>query len=593
MTELALPPPTPVRAPRSVSPPTSWRPRRAPKCFGGAGTRSTPRSPPGSSRPSSRRSTAGSAAMRRPGSATSPRRAGSSPSTPTPSPPRGGPRMFPVEPARDPNGYRLADDRHRHGPLSIAVPGVLGGLLTMLGTWGTLDRKMIMAPAIRAARDGVRLIPPHAHTWRTIEARAEGRPAPISVTPRARADAPAGRHAGGDRQRGPGHLLLRADRPGDRRPRPQAGRPADPRRHGGYRARVVEPVSVEVRGHTLSTPPPASGGLTSLQIVALFDRLERRGRAGPAGDPRAFEAFLEAAKAAWEERLTRLGDPPAMTVARRDLLTAAPPRRTARTGAGGAGPPWPGRLIAPDPLRGTVHLAAADAAGNVVSWTQTHGGGFGSMVMVPGTGIVLGHGMSRFEPRPGWVNSIAPGRRPLHNMAPVVAIAGGRAVLAVGASGGRTIVNDGAAVLINRLILGLDPGDAVAAPRLQCETIEPAVIESAAGIECLATLRAHGHALTVVPRDAGNAHLIARDGECGSACPSPAWPARLPPGPARTDMYTVRPPAGFVRRKAADARLGMRGLSRSRHRAWRLARESVPSRPLPDSDGVDPRCARR
>ena len=44
--------------------------------------------------------------------------------------------------------------------------------------------------------------------------------------------------------------------------------------------------------------------------------------------------------------------------------------------------PGPGRLIAPDPLRGTVHMAAADAAGNVVAWTQTHGGGFGSGVMV-------------------------------------------------------------------------------------------------------------------------------------------------------------------------------------------------------------------
>ena len=76
--------------------------------------------------------------------------------------------------------------------------------------------------------------------------------------------------------------------------------------------------------------------------------------------------------------------------------------------------------------------------------------------MVPGTGIVLGHGMCRFEPRPGWVNSVAPGKRPLHNMAPVIALREGRAVLAVGASGGRTIVNNSASILIGRLVLGLD-----------------------------------------------------------------------------------------------------------------------------------------
>jgi gamma-glutamyltranspeptidase/glutathione hydrolase len=141
--------------------------------------------------------------------------------------------------------------------------------------------------------------------------------------------------------------------------------------------------------------------------------------------------------------------------------------------------------------------------------------------MVPGTGIVLGHGMCRFEPRPGWVNSIAPRKRPLHNMSPVVAIARGRAVLAVGASGGRTIVNNSAALLINRLILGLGPGETVAAPRLQCETIEPAVIESAVGARCLAALRARGHELTEVPRDAGNASLIAHDGGSWIGVPEP------------------------------------------------------------------------
>jgi gamma-glutamyltranspeptidase/glutathione hydrolase len=433
-----------------------------------------------------------------------------------------GPGMFTVVPTRDPNGFRLADDRHRHGPLSVAVPGVLGGLLTMLSTWGTFDRKTVMAPAIHAAREGVALIPPHAHTWNTIEARAEGLRAPDFGHPPALVPMPrladtleaiadegqrlfySGRigHAIADHIRKLGGILTRDDM-------------------AAYRARVVEPVSVELRGHTLATPPPASGGLTSLQIVALFDRLERRGTTGPAAGPRAFEAFLEIGKVAWEERLTRMGDPSAMTMAPDELLTSAHLDDLLERVLKGLAKPGPGRLVAPDPLKGTVHLAAADASGNIVSWTQTHGGGFGSMVMVPGTGIVLGHGMSRFEPRPGWVNSIAPGKRPLHNMSPVVAIAGGRAVLAVGASGGRTIVNNSAAVLINRMVLGLDPGDAVAAPRLQCETAEPAVIETAAGPECLAALRARGHTLTETRRDAGNAYLVTRDAGAWIGVPEP------------------------------------------------------------------------
>jgi gamma-glutamyltranspeptidase/glutathione hydrolase len=186
--------------------------------------------------------------------------------------------------------------------------------------------------------------------------------------------------------------------------------------------------------------------------------------------------------------------------------------------------PSPGRIVAPDPLRGTVHLAAADAAGNVVAWTQTHGGGFGSGVMVPSTGIVLGHGMCRFDPRPGRVNSIAPGKRPLHNMSPVIAVQAGRAALAAGASGGRTIVNNSAALVIGRLILGQDANQALASPRLQCETIEPAVVENSAGAECLAALRARGHSVKETDRDAGTAHLIVRDGDAWLGVAEPRAP---------------------------------------------------------------------
>jgi gamma-glutamyltranspeptidase/glutathione hydrolase len=288
-----------------------------------------------------------------------------------------------------------------------------------------------------------------------------------------------------------------------------------------YRPLVVEPVTVEVRGHTLATPPPGAGGLTSLQAAALFDRLDRRGEAGPAGSAAAFEALLEVDKVVWEERLTRLGDPSSMSGPPGELLDDAHLDELLGRALEGLAHPRPGRIIAPDPLRGTVHLAAADAAGNVVAWTQTHGGLFGSGVMVPGTGIVLGHGMCRFEPRPGWVNSIGPGKRPLHNMAPMLALREGRPVLAVGAAGGRTIVNNSAAIMIGRLVHGLDPVQALAAPRLQCETIEPAVLEAAAGVECLASLRAGGHAVKETNRDAGNAHLIARDGDAWIGVPEP------------------------------------------------------------------------
>jgi gamma-glutamyltranspeptidase/glutathione hydrolase len=422
--------------------------------------------------------------------------------------------MFPTLPGKEPNDFRLPDAKHKTGPLSVAVPGVLGGLLTMLEKWGSLDRRTVMAPAIRMAREGLALDAATALAWLKMQAAAEGRPAPdradvpeivsiaeLAETLEAIADEGqalfySGRlgQAIADHVGKLGGILTREDM-------------------AAYVAPIVEPVSVEVRGHSLATPPPASGGLTTLQTAARCDRLERWGKAGPADSPAAFEALLEIDKVVWQERLTTLGDPTAMAGPPQALLAKSHLDELLDRVLAGLANPKPGRIVAPDPLRGTIHLAAADAEGNVVAWTQTHGGGFGSGIMVPKTGIVLGHGMCRFDPRPGWVNSIAPGKRPLHNMAPVIAVKGGRAVLAVGASGGRTIVNNSAALTIGCLIHGKDAIQALASPRLQCETIEPAGIEVSAGKECLAALRARGHMLKEAKLDPGAAHLIARDGD--------------------------------------------------------------------------------
>jgi gamma-glutamyltranspeptidase/glutathione hydrolase len=432
------------------------------------------------------------------------------------------PGMFPVLPAPDPNDFKMPDARHKTGPLSVAVPGVLGGLLTMLENWGRLDRKVVMAPAIAAARAGVPLVTAQALTWLSMEARSEGRPAPdrahvppvvampaLAATLEAIAEQGAALFYSGrigqaiaDDVQDRGGILTRTDM-------------------AAYRARVETPVSVSVRGHLLATPPPASGGLTALQMVALFDRLERRGKTGPAGSSGVLEALLEIDKAVWEERLTLLGDPRTMTLPPAALLRDDHLDALCAQVEAGLVAPRPGRLVAPDPLRGTVHLAAADAEGNAVAWTQTHGGGYGSGLMVKGTGIVLGHGMCRFDPRPGWVNSIAPGKRPLHNMSPLIAVKDGRAVFAAGASGGRTVVNNAAFLAIGCLILGLDPEAVVAAPRLQCETMEPAVLERTAGAELIAELRRRGHRITETARDGGSAHLIARVGDLWQGAAEP------------------------------------------------------------------------
>jgi gamma-glutamyltranspeptidase/glutathione hydrolase len=442
--------------------------------------------------------------------------------------------MFPIVAEADSLDYRLTNDKHKRGPLSVAVPGVLAGLLQMLEAWGSLDRKVVMAPAIAHARDGVALLPDHARAWLAMKEEAErghasGDTGPLEVVPMDELAETLETIAD------EGSRVFYFGRLGRRicDHLRKLGGIVTPDDFAAYRALVVEPLTVDVQGHSLATPPPGAGGLTSLQMVALFDRLFDRGAGLLPASATAFETLLEIAKVVWEERLTQLGDAASMARPPQTFLAADHLEELATRVAKGLAHPSPGRVIAPDPLKGTAHLAAADATGNVAALTVTHGGGFGSHVMVPGTGIVLGHGMCRFEPRPGWANSIAPGRRPLHNMSPLIAVKDGRPVLATGASGGRTIVNNSANVIIGRLIHGLSGVDAIAAPRMQCESNEPAIIESAAGADCIITLRARGHDIKETPRDGGTASLIVRDGE--------AWTGVADPRNPRTVVVAVRP----------------------------------------------------
>jgi gamma-glutamyltranspeptidase / glutathione hydrolase len=121
------------------------------------------------------------------------------------------------------------------------------------------------------------------------------------------------------------------------------------------------------------------------------------------------------------------------------------------------------------PDQGTINLSAADKEGNLVAVTLTHGGSFGARVTVPGLGLTLGHGMSRFDPHPGHPNCPGPGKRPLNNMCPTIVAKNGRPVIAVGARGGRKIPNAVAEVLLQLVARKKDLADAVAAPRLHTE----------------------------------------------------------------------------------------------------------------------------
>jgi gamma-glutamyltranspeptidase/glutathione hydrolase len=112
----------------------------------------------------------------------------------------------------------------------------------------------------------------------------------------------------------------------------------------------------------------------------------------------------------------------------------------------------------------TTHVSVLDAAGNAVSLTHTLGSSSG--VVTPGLGFTYNDYLNCFDPRPGRVNSLAPGKTRITMIVPTFVFDGDRLEIVAGAPGGTKIVTGVLQTLLNLLDHGMTPVEAVSAPRL-------------------------------------------------------------------------------------------------------------------------------
>jgi gamma-glutamyltranspeptidase/glutathione hydrolase len=361
---------------------------------------------------------------------------------------------------------------------AAGVPGTLAGIQLALDRHGTWSFAKAVQPALRLAREG--FIVPADLAQAARRARGSLARDPGS----ARLLLPGGQPLkAGSTFRNPdlADLLQTLARRGSVASfyRGDVGRKiaAAFQKHGGlvtaedmaaYQAREVAPLEMTWRGYSIRTAPLTAGGATVLQpLLALkvlgWDKW-------PAGDLKTTHARLEALRIAWHDRLALLGDPQQADVPLKHLLSDSHARKSAALVEAAVKRHRPVALTTDGRAdRGTVHLSAVDARGMMAALTLTHGEAFGAQVTVEGLGLLLGQGMSRFDPRPGRPNSVGPGKRPLHNMCPTVVLKGGRPVLALGAVGGRRIPNAVVEVLLHYVGRDASLADAVKAPRLHTE----------------------------------------------------------------------------------------------------------------------------
>ena len=240
------------------------------------------------------------------------------------------------------------------------------------------------------------------------------------------------------------------------------------------------------RDKIIRVPPFASAGITSAMTMKLLNHANLTDMGHNSAE--MLSMYIAAAKMAYSDRFEYLADPHFADVPWNGLISDVYSEERFQKilntipGKYNHGDPWQYEDVltannklkgsAPSPDNGTTHLSIIDGDGNAVAITNTIMSGFGSGIIPKGTGIVMNNGMMWYDPIPGRVNSISPGKYPLNNMTPALVFNKEGVEMSLGATGGRRITNCVTSLLINLIDFSMSPQKAIDAPRIDCSSIK-------------------------------------------------------------------------------------------------------------------------
>jgi gamma-glutamyltranspeptidase/glutathione hydrolase len=403
---------------------------------------------------------------------------------------------------------------------SVTVPGAVAGWLDLSSRFGKLEYEALFEPAIEYAERGFMVSAGLATRWEVQVAELASQPG------FAQAFMPAGRAPR------PGELFrldglansLRkiaetrneAFYRGDLAQRMAA----DAERHGALLTQEDlatheniwgKPLSIDFNGYQVLQAPPNGQGLAVLIALGILDRLNITAFAPDSSA--AMHLQLEALKLAFADVQRYVCDPATMEFAADLLLSDAYLSERSRAvdmrhaKLPEFGTPTKG---------GTVHVAAADDQGGCISLIQSNFMGFGSGVVVPGTGISFQNRGSGFVLEKGHPNQIGPGKRSLHTILPGMVAHQGLPMMALGVTGGN-MQPQGQVQLLNRMLgAGQNPQTAIDAPRFRITQGLSLNLEGQVSAQVAAELSELGHRIEPLPpgyMDFGCAQVVSRLGD--------------------------------------------------------------------------------
>lgn len=401
---------------------------------------------------------------------------------------------------------------------TITVPGAVSAWTEMSRRFGKLPFADLFEDAIQYASDGFLVTPRIATLWRRAERTFAG------LKDFADAFLPTG-HAprAGSRFAIPAlanTLKLLADSEGETFYRgeiaeliashaKQAGATLDVDDLANHRPEWCGTTSLDYRDVALHEIPPNGQGIAALIALGILEYLPYRELAVDSAP--SIHLQVEAMKLAYADTHRYISDPRSMSVSVDALLNPTYLESRARM----VDPLRASRVSYGTPQEGgTVYLAAADASGMMVSFIQSNYYGFGSGVVIPGTGISMQNRAVGFSTEPDHPNVAAGGKRPFHTIIPGFLMQGEKPLAALGVMGG-PMQPQGHVQLVTRVRdHGQNPQSAIDAPRWQVTggmgvTCEPGIDDAT-----LKALRDMGHdANRSAPEDVfsfGGAQMIYR-----------------------------------------------------------------------------------
>ncbi|MEM6311779.1 MAG: gamma-glutamyltransferase family protein, partial [Pseudomonadota bacterium] len=410
-------------------------------------------------------------------------------------------------PARwTPDRFSGLDTLPFRGWETVTVPGAVSAWVAVSDRFGKLDFASLFEPAIRYASDGFPVSPIIASLWRRAGAELGGQPGfADTFLPGGRAP------VAGEYFSSPGHarsLQLIAETKGDAfytgvlaqeiaafAAKHHAALSMDDL--AAHKPDWCGTVSRRFDAATLHEIPPNGQGIAALMALGILDHTNIRDL--DSDDPQALHLQIEAVKLGLRDAEAYVADLDHMSdVTVDDLLSDAylatralviDPNRAQNIKAGA---PKAG---------GTVYLTAADADGMMVSFIQSNYAGFGSGVVVPGTGIALQNRGAGFTLDPSHPNCIGPKKRPFHTIIPGFLMGPTQPLMSFGVMGGPMQAQGHVQMVLRTQLFGQDPQMAVDAPRwrvtqglgVACETTFPP--------ETLQTLRGMGHDISLEAPD--------------------------------------------------------------------------------------------